>query len=64
MGQKKYFMTLGQKMQSSCGFFHFREILWFLEAFTKNPISRIFFELQTPNFGTREIFTWVKIVVL
>ena len=59
-GQKFYFLIHGQKMPFSCGFFHFCEILSFKKAFTKNPISRVFFELQTSNFGKWEIYIWVK----
>ena len=59
-GQKIYFLIHGQKMPFSCGFFHFCEILSFKKAFTKNPISPVFFELQTSNFGKWEIYMWVK----
>ena len=60
LGQKFYFLMHGQKMSFWCGFFHFRENLSFKKAFTKNPISRLFFELQTSNFGKWEIYIWVK----
>ena len=63
-GSKKIFYDFGPKNAIFMWIFSFSWNFMVFEAFTKNPTSRIFFELQTSNFGKWEIFTWVKIVVL